>query len=394
MNNELPVIISGAGPTGLTLALALGKAGIKVELFEAEADLADEIRASTIHASTLELWDDLGVADAIIKKGKITHSLQYWERETKTLVAEFDYGLLKNDTRYPFRLQCPQNIVTRQLMPAVEATGNVTIHMSHPVKRFEDHGDNVTLFVDSPEGEKAITGNYVVACDGPRSPEREQLGIQFPNLSVLEDRFLLIGTDIDLTQTYPGIGPVAYFYDPEEWIICMQLPEMTRTVFRIPPDEATEGITCEASCRKRLSKVVGDDCAYDIKVVNYYSVIQRAAETFRVGRVILAGDAGHLNNPTGGQGLNSGAQDAGILAKKLIDVLRGRPDSALDEYSRERSDYAANMVQAKATKNYSELVLTDAEERAERNRSMALIAKDNSQAREFLLRSAMLDDRI
>ncbi len=297
MNNALPVIISGAGPTGLTLALALGKAGIKVELFEAQAELADEIRASTIHASTLELWDDLGVADAIIAKGKITRSLQYWERETKTLVAEFDYGLLKNDTRYPFRLQCPQNIVTRELRPAVEATANVTIHMSHPVKRFEDHGDSVTLFVDSPEGEKAVNGSYLVACDGPRSPEREQLDIQFPNLSVLEDRFLLIGTDIDLTQTYPGIGPVAYFYDPQEWIICMQLPEMTRTVFRIPPDDATEGLTEEASCRKRLSKVVGDDYTYDIKVVNYYSVIQRAAETFRVGRVILAGDAGHLNNP-------------------------------------------------------------------------------------------------
>ena len=394
MSKELPVIITGAGPTGLTLALALGRAGIKVELFEAADDLADEIRASTIHASTLELWDELGVADAIIAKGKKTYSLQFWERASKILVAEFDYGLIKNDTRYPFRLQCPQNIVTRELLPAVKATGNVSVHMSHAAKRFEDKGDSVILYVDSPSGEKAIKGSYIAACDGPRSPEREQLNIQFPNLSVLEDRFLLIGSDINLKDIYPDIGPVAYFYDPEEWIICMQLPEMTRTVFRIPPEEATEGLTNEDSCRKRLSKVVGDDYNYQIKVVNYYSVIQRAAETFRVGRVILAGDAGHLNNPTGGQGLNSGAQDAGMLAEKLIAVLNGASDTALDEYSKLRSDYAANMVQAKAKKNYSDLVLTDADERAERNQNMALIAKDPRQAREFLLRSAMLDDRI
>ncbi len=395
MSEALPILISGAGPTGLTLALALGKAGYKVELFEAEAELADEIRASTIHASTMEYWDSLGVADRIIAKGKTSKTLKFYERETKECVATFDYSLIEGDTKFPFRLQCPQNIVTRELLPAALETGNVTVHMSHPSLRFEDHGDSVTLYVETPSGkEQSIKGSYLCACDGPRSPARVQLDITFPEVSVYEDRFLLIGTDIDLQEVYPDIGPVAYFYDPEEWIICMELPTMTRTIFRIPPDVDTTDLKSEASCRKRLEKVVGPDYDYNIKVVNYYSVLQRAAETFRVGRVCLAGDAAHLNNPTGGQGLNSGAQDAAMLAEKLISVLQGGDEKALDEYSVTRRDYHKNMVQQKAAKNYSDLVLTEQEDRAARNEAMKTMSRNPEEARAYLLRASMLDHRI
>ena len=394
-NQQLPVLISGAGPTGLTLALALGKAGYKVEVFEAEQQLADEIRASTIHAATLEYWDSLGVAERIIAKGKKSQTLQFYERASGECVATFDYALIAGDTKFPFRLQCPQNLVTRELLPAALETGNVNVHMAHAVQRFVDNGDSVTLYVDTPQGEeKAVVGSYLCACDGPRSPERIQLGIQFPDVSVYEDRFLLIGTDLDLQTIYPGIGPVAYFYDPDEWIICMELPTMTRTIFRIPPDVDTTDLKSEASCRQRLAKVVGNKTDYEIKVVNYYSVLQRAAETFRVGRVCLAGDAAHLNNPTGGQGLNSGAQDAAMLAEKLISVLEGGPETALDEYSRVRRDYHRNMVQQKAARNYADLVLTDQEDRAKRNEAMKAMAQDPEQARAYLLRASMLDHRI
>ncbi len=395
MSEQLPILISGAGPTGLTLALALGKAGYKVEVFEAEQQLADEIRASTIHPATLEYWDTLGAADRIIDKGLRSYSLEFYERETKECVAKYDYELISGDTRFPFRLQCPQNVVTRELLPAALETGNVSVHMSHASRRFEDHSDAVTLYVDSPTGkELAIKGSYLCACDGPRSPARIQLGISFPDVSVYEDRFLLIGTDINLQEIYPGIGSVAYFYDPDEWIICMELPGMTRTVFRIPPDADTTDLKSDESCRERLEKVVGPDYAYDIKVVNYYSVLQRAAETFRIGRVCLAGDAAHLNNPTGGQGLNSGAQDAAMLADALDRVLRGAPETLLDEYSDTRRDYHRNMVQQKAAKNYSDLVLVDDKEREQRNAAMKEVAKDPKQAREYLLKASMLDHRI
>ncbi|WP_101757681.1 NAD(P)/FAD-dependent oxidoreductase [Oceanicoccus sp. KOV_DT_Chl] len=395
MTSELPILISGAGPTGLTLALALGKAGYQVEVFEAEAELADEIRASTIHASTLEFWDQLGVADRIIAKGKKSSTLKFYERGTEECVASFDYSLIEADTKFPFRLQCPQNIITRELLPAALETGNVRVHMAHASLRFEDHGESVTLYVDTPSGkELVVEGQYLCACDGPRSPARIQLDIKFPEVSVYEDRFLLIGTDIDLPAIYPDIGPVAYFYDPEEWIICMELPTMTRTIFRIPPDVDTSDLKSEESCRRRLEKVVGKDYQYNIKVVNYYSVLQRAAETFRVGRVCLAGDAAHLNNPTGGQGLNSGVQDAVMLAEKLISVLQGGADAALDEYSIARRDYHKNMVQQKAAKNYSDLVLTEAEDRAKRNEAMKAMATDPAQARAYLLRASMLDHRI
>lgn len=393
MATSLPVLISGAGPVGLSLALKLGRAGIDCEVFEAEPELANEFRASTLHASTLEMFEQWGVADEVIAKGLKSDKLQFWERETRKLIAEFPFSLIAEDTAFPFRLQCPQNVVTRILKPAAEATGHVRVHMSHAAERYENLGDRVRLHLQGPSGPVQVEGCYLAACDGPRSPERIQMGVEFPNHRTCPDRFLLIGTDIDLPKVYPGIGPVAYFYDPEEWVICMKLPTMLRTVFRIADEEDAEEVRTEASCRRRLAKIVGNDVQYDIKVVGLYSVHQRAADRFRDDRVILCGDAAHLNNPTGGMGLNSGVHDANMLADKLLDALSGKGEAGLDEYAEARRNYAVNKVQAGAEQNYADLVQQDADKRVARNQAMAEIASDPAKARVFLLRSAMLDAR-
>lgn len=141
---QLPILIAGAGPVGLSLALALARKDIPAEVFEQDAELNTQIRASTFHPKTLEMFAAWGIADEIIRHGYQVNRLQYWERAPRRLIADFDYACISDDTPYPYRLQCPQHIATRVLKPAVEATSTGKVNMGHKLIDFVDHGTHVT----------------------------------------------------------------------------------------------------------------------------------------------------------------------------------------------------------------------------------------------------------
>lgn len=391
--SELPVLIAGAGPVGMSLAASLTSKGHKVEVFEAGQELADEARASTFHASTLEMFEQWGVVEPILDHGRKVHVLQYFERESGEHVADFEYKLIAKDTRYPFRLQCPQNKVTRFIRPVVEGRGLGKVHLNHEVVGHKQFDDHVELYLRTPDGVEIRKGSYLIGCDGGWSSVRRTLGMSLEG-ATFEDRFLLVGTDIDYKQIFPEVDLVAYIYDPEEWVIIMHLPDVVRTVFRLRPDEDGEAALDEASIRARMAKFCGKEVDFNIQMKSYYRVHQRVADHFREGRVVLAGDAAHINNPAGGMGMNSGIHDAHMLGEKLSAVLKGEPDSLLDEYAEARKKAAVEMVQANSEKNYKDLALTDPEARMQRNRQMAAVAKDPVKAREYLLKAAMLEDRI
>ncbi len=389
---ERTILISGAGPVGLFLGLSLAKQGVNVHVFEAEDELSDEMRASTVHASTLEMFQEFGVANAVIARGHKIDRLQFWERAAKKKIAEFDYALIAKDTAFPFRLQCPQNTITRILKPALEATGKGTLHMGHRTIGFRQNDRGTEIDVQTKDGVKTFAGDYLVACDGAHSPIRKQLGLSLHG-KTYQDQFLLVGSDLRLSDYFPGIAGCAYLYDPEEWVIAMQLPELVRTVFRLDHDADPAEAKNEANVRARMTRLLGREVPFEIKVTGVYSVHQRVAESFRVGRVLLAGDAAHLNNPTGGMGMNSGVHDAYALMKALMSVLAGGPDSALDAYSEARRKAAVESVQASADKNYTDLVAK--EQAAERrNAEIRAAAQDPELARAYLLKSALLDSRI
>lgn len=392
-SHDLPVLIAGAGPVGLSVAASLVSQGFRVEVFEKGAELADEARASTFHASSLEYFAEWGLADDVIANGTKVHVLQFWERATREHVADFDYALIARDTPYPFRLQCPQNKVTRLIKPRIQATGLCNVHLSHEVLTQRDLGDHVELDVQTPGGHKTFKGSYVIGADGGASKVREALGMILEG-ETYEDRFLLVGTDLDYNSIFPEIGLVAYIYDPEEWVIIMHLPEVVRTVFRLKPDEDAEVALREDKVRARMLSFLGRPADFQISMAACYRVHQRVAPRFRVGRAILAGDAAHINNPTGGMGMNSGIHDAHLLGKMLGEVLRGAPDARLDEYSEIRRRAAVEMVQASTARNYRDLALTDPAARMWRNREMAAAAADPIEARAYLLRASMLDHRI
>ncbi|HSG45945.1 MAG TPA: NAD(P)/FAD-dependent oxidoreductase [Anaerolineales bacterium] len=166
ISSQSPILIVGAGPVGLSLALALSRAGIPTEFFEADTELNTQNRASTFHPKTLEMFETWGVVDEVIKHGYKVDQLQYWERAPRRLIADFDYDSVSKDTPYPYRLQCPQHIATRVLKPAVEATETGKVHMGHKLVDFTDHGTHITARFESPDGIVERTGSYIVGADG------------------------------------------------------------------------------------------------------------------------------------------------------------------------------------------------------------------------------------
>ncbi len=390
---QQPVLIVGAGPVGLSLAVALIRHGIRVEVFEALPELSAEIRASTFHPATLEMFAEWGVVEDVLTQGQKVDRLTYWERRSRTKIAEFNYSAIANDTPFPYRLQCPQSVLTRTLRQFIEQSPLANMHMAHELVAFEDVGTHVEARFATPTGNVAVRGSYLCGTDGSKSVVRKQLGLTFEG-KTYEDRFLLIGTDLNLKPYFPEIGPVNYMYDPEEWVIILHLPDVVRVVFRLREDEVAAEAMLATAVRQRIARFLETEADYTIKHVSNYNVHQRVAETFRVGRVLLAGDAAHINNPSGGMGMNSGIHDAYHLAPKLAAVLAGEPDSLLDIYSQERRQVAMQMVQNYSDKNYRDLAAQSPAEREKRNAIMRETAVDPAKTRTYLLRASMLDKRI
>lgn len=388
-----PVLIIGAGPVGLSLAVALIKQGIRVEVFEALPELSGEIRASTFHPATLEMFAEWGVVDHVMAKGEKVDRLCYWERQTKERIAEFNYSAIANDTTFPFRLQCPQSVLTRTLRPLVEQSPLASVHMAHQLITFRDFGEEVEATFHTPGGTKIVRGSYLCGADGAKSVVRQELMLGFEGMTY-KDRFLLVGTDLDLRPYYPDICPVNYMYDPEEWVIVLHLPDVVRLVFRLSDNEKAAVASQEMVVRRRIAHLLAAEANYHIKSISIYRVHQRVADTFRVGRVLLVGDAAHINNPSGGMGMNSGIHDAHCLAPRLTAVLRGHADHLLDEYSELRKTVALNLVKKYSDKNYKDLAANDESYRRQRNESMKLMAADPDLARAYLLQASMLDGRI
>jgi len=385
------VLVVGAGPVGLSLALSLARAGVNVTVLEAQNQLSKDARASTIHPPTLEFWRELGVADQVVSAGIRVDRLQYWERSARELVAEFDYGVIAQDTPYPFRLQCPQATVIPMLAAALKEAGGRLL-FGHKLMGLNPDESGVDAKIEGPDGMYTHRCSWLAGCDGASSMVRQTLEIPFPG-KTYEDRFLLTSTDLDLDPVFPGIGPVAYVFDPKEWVIVMQVPGATRVVFRLQPDEDADAAQAPSALRDRLDNLIGDTLDYTIHSSRIYRVHQRVASEFRQGRILLAGDAAHINNPAGGMGMNSGVHDARDLGKAFIALFQEGEDSALDDYAKTRRTVATQGVQTHTDNHYGELSTSLEEQRQARNKAYRTAAQDPSIARQWVLERAMLAGR-
>jgi 2-polyprenyl-6-methoxyphenol hydroxylase-like FAD-dependent oxidoreductase len=306
------VIVVGAGPVGLTAALALARRSIPTLLLAAEGELLMELRGSTFHPPTLDMLDEFAVVPQMIESGLIAPTWQFRDRETGP-VATFDLALLAGDTNHPYRVQCEQWKLMRLLRDAYLQIPGAEIRWAHAVTAAQSLDDGVAVTADTADGPVTLQGRYLVACDGARSAVRRSLGVAFEGFTYPE-LFLIASTDFRFEDTLTDIAYVNYIADPNEWLVLLRVPGLWRVLVPAPEDSDREKLLSDGSLQDVLQRVVPRGTAYHIAHRSIYHVHQRVAASFRSGRVLLAGDAAHINNPLGGMGMNGGIHDAFNLA--------------------------------------------------------------------------------
>jgi len=381
------VIVVGAGPVGLTAALALRRRGIQTLVLASEQALVMELRGSTFHPPTLDLLDEFALVPRMIEVGLKAPTWQFRDRETGP-VATFDLALLTGDTSHPYRVQCEQWKLMRFLEEELRNEG-VELRFGHDVTSVRQDDDSVTVIANTATGPVEVTGRYVIAADGARSAVRRSLGVEFEGFTYAE-LFLIASTDFPFENTLTDIAYVNYIADPLEWLVLLRVPGLWRVLVPAPENSDRDKLLSDENLQAMLQRVVPRSDAYTIAHRSIYHVHQRVAKNFRHGRVLLAGDAAHVNNPLGGMGMNGGIQDAFNLADKLKAIWAGADDRLLDRYDRQRRTVAVEAVQAQTHRNQQMISERDPETRRKALDAMRKVAADRTSAREYMLRSSMI----
>ena len=388
------VLIAGGGPVGLLSAWLLGRRGLPVRVFDDNPGPRDDPRAATTHPATLDLLSEDGLAEDMARVGLVAPIFQFWDRPSAQLVAEFDHAVLANDTRYPYVVQCEQFKTAKLLLQRLKSFPNVEVMFGHEVIEVAQTGQSVSVKVRGPQGVATHAGGYLIGADGGRSTVRKQCDIAFDGFTWPE-RFIVLTTPHDF-EVGRGYCYRSYFADPGAWCNCFKVsadgpPGLWRTVFPTDSSQSEEELTSDAAAQTLLQRFFPAPRPYEIVHRNLYVTHQRVAATFRKGRVLLAGDAAHVNNPIGGMGLNGGIQDAVNLSDKLARiVLDGAPDTLLQVYDRQRRTVAVEFVQQQSIENKKRLEARDPEIRKRNLDELRAIAADPTRARQFLLRTSMI----
>jgi len=387
------VIIAGGGPVGLIVGLILGRAGIDVTLIERGDINHQEPRAATIHPASLDILDDLGVYQRIEPLGIVCPIVNYYDQHE--LLASFDHAVLAGETRHPWVLQCEQDKVARVLYTMARELRSLTIRTETEVLACAQSAEAVEIELANPDGtHEHISGRYLIGADGARSTVRREAGIEFEGFTWPE-RFMIIGTPYDFAQA--GYAYRNYISDPVEWYNLFKIswkgpPGVYRLVVPVSLDEALDEERVLATCQRKFQRFHPNPQPYEIVLYDSYVVHQRVAATFRMGRIILTGDAAHLNSPIGAMGMNSGIHDAVNLAGNLLRVLAGEEgEGALDRYGRQRRHVAVEHVQTATIANKKNMEQRDPTTRQKYRDDMRRAAEDPALAKKFLMRTSLIE---
>ena len=399
--NDNRIIVAGCGPVGAVMTLALVRQGIPVTLIEQLPDAAEDQRAATIHAPTVEMLIKLGLEREMFAQdasgGMPAPLFHFRERATGELIAVFDISLLKGEVPYAYVLQWEQYKLVHAALPHIKASGLGEVRFSTRLTGLSQTGDHVEATVANAAGEsETLRGAYLIGTDGGSSTVRRLADIAFEGFTWPE-RFIKIGTGFDFGTTGRGYCTRNYFSDPDEWINLFKVkgygpPGIWRGVFPVPATETDEAALSMAGIQRRLQGIHRKSGDYDIPYYALYAVHQRVAATFNKGRVLLAGDCAHVNNPIGGMGMNGGIHDAVNLADKLADVWFGRADvGVLDRYTRQRRKAQVDYVQAQTIQNKKALEEKDPVIRRGHLDELRRTSEDVALHKKFLYRSSLID---
>ena len=333
-----PIIIAGAGPTGLTLAGLLGRYGIDVLIIERNAQTVGEPRAVSIDDKSLRTMQAVGVINELVPNIVLGYGSEYFSlggrRFLKVKPTTLEYG-------FPRRNAFRQPVLERLLRENLGRYSNVTASFETELLEFSASAETVGLRVQKSGAPLDLTCDYLVACDGSRSLIRQRLGIEMHG-STFRERWLIV----DLEQTTDPTHDTKVYCNPSRPCLSLPGPNGTRRFEFMLHDGEEDDVVLAPDHVNNLLRLYGTDDRAMLKRKVVYTFHARMADRWRAGRIFLAGDAAHLMPPFAGQGMNSGVRDAHNLAWKLAAVVSGRlGDGLLDTYEIERRDHAAAMTQ-------------------------------------------------
>ncbi|OLT02305.1 hypothetical protein BJF90_29565 [Pseudonocardia sp. CNS-004] len=340
----VPVAIAGAGPVGLATALGLARAGVRSIVMEKKARLDPHSRATVILPRTLEIFRQWDVLDPLLERGNRVPHVRLREPDDDHQILHIDFTKLVDDTAAMFALAIPQDRTERVLVDAVEATGLVDVRFDTEVLAVEQDSAGVRLRSRTGGTDRSETVDYLVAADGARSTIRGEIGVElvgrtYPTRAMLAD--VRIAPELDRTDEWPTL--LAH----RGIVVGIRFGDRVWRIIEQAADETLDGPAVHDHIVALAEELFG---AGPVEVIwhSVYRKHERRAPRFRYGRVLLAGDAAHLNSPAGGQGMNSGIQDAHNLAWKLAAAVRdpgAHADALLESYSEERTSLVGRFVQ-------------------------------------------------
>lgn len=342
------VLIVGAGPVGLIGALGLAQAGVRVTLIEREPRIVDSPRAVVYHWSVLEGLERLGLREQARSLGFAKQDYHYLVFRTGELIS-FNLEPLSAITPYPYNIHLGQEKLAELALTRLQSMSNFCVHWNTRFTGLEQDADGVTVKAQAPQGEREFRAGWVIGADGAGSSVRRAIGLQFEGMTWPE-RFVATNVHYDFERD--GYARSTLMIDPKYGAIIAKIDN--EGLWRCTYCE--DASLPEESVLERMPEyfrtILSRPGEYRLKRHSPYRMHQRAAERFRVGRVVLAGDAAHVTNPTGGLGLTSGLFDIFVLHEALAAVVHGEiGQDVLDRYSDARRRIFFDYVSPQATEN-------------------------------------------
>jgi 2-polyprenyl-6-methoxyphenol hydroxylase-like FAD-dependent oxidoreductase len=370
---DTDVLVIGAGPSGLTLAASLVKKGVATTVVDRQPAGANTSRAAVVNSRTLEVLEVLDVSRRLVKEG--VQAPRFTIRDGRRTLIPVDFSVLPTD--YPYSLMVPQATTERLLLDRLTELGGTVLRPKTLTSVAQD-ADGVTAAFDDRD---VIRARYVVGADGVHSTVREQAGIGFEG-GVYQESFTL--ADVRLHGEAPA-DEVILFWATAGLTVVAPLPG---DIYRIVAPVADAPEAPSAAFIQRLLDErglgAGRMVVTDVIWGSRFRIHHRVADTYRAGRLLLAGDAAHAHSPAGGQGMNLGIQDGVALADALADVLAGAHNAGLDVYSAARRPIAQQVVEM--TDRLTRLATLPRAARPIRNTAISLVGRIPSVQRTLAMR--------